>query len=58
MREWGNVFVEHKKAVKPSVLHFDYEIIVEGYELRRSINYSLVRIVPSKGVTVDPKRRP
>lgn len=58
MRERGNVFVEHKKAGKPPVLNFDYEIIVDGRNLSRPVNYALTRIIPPEGVNVDPKRRP
>ena len=58
IRERGNVFVEHEKAGKPPVLHFDYEIIMDGRKLARPVNYALTRIIPPDGVVVNPKRRP
>ena len=42
----------------PPVLHFEYEMVLDGRTLERPVNYALVRIVPPEGVTVDPKRRP
>jgi len=58
MRQRGNVFVEHDRAGKPPVLHFDYEMVLDARKFERPVNYALVRIVPPKGVTVDSKRRP
>ena len=40
------------------MLHFDYEMVMDGRLLERRVNYALVRIVPPPGVTVDAKRRP
>ncbi len=58
LRERGNNFVARNREGLPPVLHFDYEMVVDGRTLARPVNYALVRIVPPKGVTVDPKRRP
>ncbi len=58
MRQRGSNFVQHERAGKPPVLHFDYEIVVDARTFERSVNYALVRIIPPAGVTVDPKRRP
>jgi len=58
LRRRGNNYLEHVRAGLPPVLHFDYETVVDGRKLARPVNYALVRIVPPKGVTVDPKRRP
>ena len=58
LRERGNNFVEHNREGLPPLLHFDYEVVVDGRKLTRPVNYALVRIVPPDGVTVDPKRRP
>ncbi|RLJ65356.1 DUF3141 domain-containing protein [Sulfurisoma sediminicola] len=54
----GNQFVEHKRAGQPPVLHFDYETVLDARTLARPVNYALLRIIPPKGVKVDPKRRP
>lgn len=58
LRQRGNNFVEHERAGKPPVLHFDYEIVADGRTFEQPVNYALLRIVPPAGVTVDPKRRP
>ena len=58
LRQRGNIFVEHERAGKPPLLHFEYETVVDGRAFERPVNYALVRIVPPEGVTVDPKRRP
>ena len=58
MRQRGNNFVEHERQGLPPVLHFDYETVMDGRSLERPVNYALLRIIPPKGVTVDPKRRP
>ena len=58
LRRRGNNFLEHERQGLPPVLHFDYEMITDGRTLKRPVNYALLRIVPPKDVTVDPKRRP
>ncbi|HSQ09773.1 MAG TPA: DUF3141 domain-containing protein [Burkholderiaceae bacterium] len=58
LRQRGNNFVEHERQGLPPVLRFDYEIVMDGRSFKRPVNYALVRIVPPKGVTIDPKRRP
>ena len=58
LRRRGNNFLEHERQGLPPVLHFDYEMVMDGRTLKRPVNYALLRIVPPKGVTVDPKRRP
>ncbi|MFO1324498.1 MAG: DUF3141 domain-containing protein [Burkholderiales bacterium] len=58
LRQRGNNFLEHERQGLPPVLHFDYETVMDGRSLKRPVNYTLLRIVPPKGVTVDPKRRP
>jgi len=58
LRQRGNQFVEHNRAGSPPVLHFDYEVVMDGRGFGQPVNYALLRIVPPAGVTVDPKRRP
>jgi pimeloyl-ACP methyl ester carboxylesterase len=58
MRQRGNNFREHQKKGLPPLLHFDYETVLDARKFARPVNYALLRIVPPKGVTVDPKRRP
>jgi pimeloyl-ACP methyl ester carboxylesterase len=58
LRRRGNNFLEHERKGLPPVLHFDYEMVMDGRTFRRPVNYALLRIVSPKGVTVDPKRQP
>ncbi len=58
LRERGNNFIEHNREGLPPVLHFAYEMIVDGRKLDQPVNYALVRIVPPEGVKIDPKLRP
>ncbi|MBP5997639.1 MAG: DUF3141 domain-containing protein [Azonexus sp.] len=58
MRQRGNDFREHQKKGLPPLLHFDYETVLDARKFARPVNYTLLRIVPPKGVTVDPRRRP
>ncbi len=58
LRKRGNQAIEHYKAGKPPVLVFDYEMVVDGRQLERPVNYALVRIKPEAGETIDPKKRP
>jgi pimeloyl-ACP methyl ester carboxylesterase len=58
MRQRGNVSVEHVRAGLPPVLHFKYEMEMDGRELDKPVNYALVRIVPPEGVKVDARKRP
>jgi pimeloyl-ACP methyl ester carboxylesterase len=58
LRQRGNNFLEHQRKGLPPVLRFDYEIVLDGRTFERPVNYALVRIVPPKGVIIDPRRRP
>ena len=58
MRQRGNVSVEHARAGLPPVLHFQYEMEMDGRTLPKPVNYALVRIVPPEGVKVDARKRP
>jgi pimeloyl-ACP methyl ester carboxylesterase len=58
LRQRGINYRVHKRKGQPPLLHFDYEIVEDARKFERPVNYALVRIVPPKGVTVDPKRRP
>ena len=49
LRQRGNQFLEHERTGSPPVLHFDYEIVVDGRSLERPVNYALVRIMPPEG---------
>jgi pimeloyl-ACP methyl ester carboxylesterase len=58
LRQRGNQFIAHQRAGLPPLLHFDYETVVDARSFERPVNYALLRIIPPKGVTVDPRRRP
>jgi pimeloyl-ACP methyl ester carboxylesterase len=58
LRQRGNNFLEHERQGLPPVLHFKYDVVMDGRTLKRPVNYALLRIVPPDGVKVDPKRRP
>ena len=58
LRKRGNNFLEHERAGKPPVLHFDYEMVLDARQFERPVNYCLLRIIPPAGVKVDSRRRP
>ena len=58
MRQRGKQYREHMAQAVPHVLHYDVELVVDGRTLEPQVNYGLTRVVPPKGVKVDPKRRP
>jgi pimeloyl-ACP methyl ester carboxylesterase len=58
LRQRGNDFIERTREGLPPVLHFKYEMVLDGRTFGRPVNYALVRITPPAGVTIDPKRRP
>src|ERR1700674_585170 len=45
LRQRGNNFLEHARKGFPPVLHFDYEMIMDGRTLKRPVNYALLRII-------------
>ena len=58
MRQRGIQYREHMAETVPNVLDYGVELVVDGRNLERPVNYGLVRIVPPKGVEIDLKRRP
>ena len=58
MRQRGNQYRDHLAESVPHVLEFAFEPLMDGRELERPVNYGLVRIIPPKGIVVDPTRRP
>jgi len=58
MRQRGNQYQEHMAKRAPNVLSMETELVDDGHELARPVNYSLMRIVPPEGVAVDPLKRP
>ncbi|QTP55492.1 DUF3141 domain-containing protein [Billgrantia sulfidoxydans] len=58
MRERGNQYLEHIEKTKPNVLGFNAEVVMDGRELPRPVNYELMQILPPAGVEVDLQARP
>ncbi|MDT8896266.1 DUF3141 domain-containing protein [Halomonas sp. I1] len=58
LRQRGNQYLEHIEKTKPNVLGFEAEVLVDGRDLPRPVNYELLRILPPEGVEIDPLSRP
>jgi hypothetical protein len=58
LRQRGNQQVEITSRPMATVLRFDHDVLMSGRSLPRPMNYSLSRIVPPPGVTIDPCKRP
>ncbi|HZR77417.1 DUF3141 domain-containing protein [Bradyrhizobium sp.] len=58
MRRRGEQYREHMSETVPHVLNYEIELVVDGRNLERPVNYGLVRVKPPAGVEVDPTRRP
>lgn len=58
LHQRGNNYLKHEAAGMPPVLDFEYETVIDGRSLPRPVNYSLLRILPPAGVTVDNEKRP
>src|SRR5579871_289964 len=58
MRRRGEQYREHLSETVPHVLNYEVELIADGRNLKRPVNYGLVRVKPPAGVEIDPTRRP
>jgi pimeloyl-ACP methyl ester carboxylesterase len=58
LRQRGLQYREHLAEKVPNVLDYSVELIADGRNLSRPVNYGLVRIIPPRNVEIDPKRRP
>ena len=58
MRERGNQFKAHEEEVIPHVLDYAAELVLDGRNFERPVNYLLVRIIPPPDVKIDMQRRP
>lgn len=60
LRLVGNQMVEQQKNQQEQspVLMYRYEMVVDGRDLERPVNYALVRILPPPGTVIDPNSRP
>jgi len=55
MRKRGDNFLEHFRAGQPPVLAFDYEIILDGREFERPVNFALAQILDRRQVRRSPE---
>ena len=58
MRQRGEQYRAHLSETVPHVLNYEIELIADGRNLERPVNYGLVRVKPPSNVEVDPARRP
>ena len=58
LRQRGNNWIEHEKAGKPPLLHFEWEMVADARGFERPVNYALVRIIPPVGVETEADHRP
>jgi Protein of unknown function (DUF3141) len=58
MRRRGEQYREHMAETVPHVLNYSVELIADGRNLERPVNYGLVRVTPPAGIEIDPARRP
>src|SRR5262245_26368638 len=58
LRERSERCRKHAAMPAPHVLKFACELIMDGRQLPRPVNYALVRIVPSDGIDTNERKRP
>ncbi|WP_420473455.1 DUF3141 domain-containing protein [Noviherbaspirillum sp. ST9] len=58
LRRRGNQFAKHPWLGPELVLHFDFDVVLDGRSFERPVNYAMLRIKPPEGVVVDPRKRP
>lgn len=55
LRKRGNIYMRHLEAGQPPVLVFDYEMVLDGRNLKRPVNYAIVRILDRR-YSADDRR--
>jgi pimeloyl-ACP methyl ester carboxylesterase len=58
LRRRGNTYFAHNARHAPHVLHHQFELVMNGLELERPVNYALLRMLPPAGVKSDARMRP
>ena len=58
LRQRSEQYRAHLAETAPHVLDYRVELVLDGRNFRRPVNYALVKIIPPKGIEVDPSRRP
>ena len=57
LRKRGNIYLDHLRDGQPPVLVFDYEIVMDGRELERPVNYALVHILNRRCDAASDRRQ-
>lgn len=58
LQQRSKQYEEHAAKATPHVLKFGVELVMDGRQLPRPVNYVLARVTPPKGVVVNEKKRP
>ncbi len=58
VRQQGTNFIDENEKGLPPVLEFDYQVIFDGRDLDKPVNYALARIMPEEGVEIQDEARP
>ncbi len=58
LRQRGNNYAEQAGGEAPDLLSFAHELVLDGRDLPQPCNYRLLRILPPKGVAIDPASQP
>jgi hypothetical protein len=58
MQRRSEQYKEHLSKTAPHVLKFDCELVIDGRQLRRPVNYGLVRVKPPAEIELDKGKRP
>jgi pimeloyl-ACP methyl ester carboxylesterase len=58
LRQRGTAYHEGRNKLAPHVLSFSIELVLDGREFERPVNYMLARVVPPSGTEVMLSRRP
>ena len=58
LRQRGNTYVERTRRTAPHVLSFKFEVVLDGRNLPKPVNYCLIHIVPPEGTAIDPTKPP
>jgi hypothetical protein len=58
LRQRGDTYAERTRQIAPNVLRFGHELIMDGRNLPRPVNYMLVRVPPPDGRKEDPLKQP
>jgi pimeloyl-ACP methyl ester carboxylesterase len=58
LRQRGDERNRRVEQTAPHVLSFEFEVVMDGRELARPVNYGLLYIAPPDGIRPDPSKRP